>query len=794
MNKTKHYKLAVLSTAVSAALLVSGCNTSEVSEKTEEKKSHKEHEVLEMLYTFDGDSIPSDVKFTDATGELVDDGSGKSNALRIKMDSASKKYTNVYFEPETPWDWSKYDDFSIAFDISNQGKVSTQVYLDMSDKNGGNYTRSVAIPLSDLSESKTFYGKMRGHDLGTPDGDVNVELNFLSGLRSNPDTWEGYDDVQFISMWGLKNLDIKGITQISFSVTNVLLDKEITIDNIRLIKNPPKSPNFLVGLVDEFGQNAKVDFTDKISSEAELLAYRDAELKELQDGKKMPDRSKYSGWSEGPKLEATGYFRTEKIGGKWSLVTPDGYLFWSSGIANIRLANTTTLTGYDFDQNYIVQREPGDLTPEDSIGMNKASDEAVKTRFVESDVRAKMFVDLPSYDEPMGAHYGYRREAHSGPLDRGEVYSFYRANIDRKYGDMGDFLEMWRKVTIDRMLNWGFTSFGNWVDHKFYDDNRIPYFANGWVIGDFKTVSSGNDFWRALPDVFDPKFKERADVTVSQVAEEVNNNPWCVGVFIDNEMSFGRSETIQATLGIPIHTLKRDGADVPTKAEFTRLMKEKYETIEALNKAWDKSIASWAEFDKGFDSTLNTKVQEEDYSDLLHAYASQYFSVISTSVKQFMPNHMYLGSRFPDWGMPIEVVRAAAKYADVVSYNSYKEGLSENTWKFLEEIDMPSIIGEYHIGSTDSGLYHPGLIHGVDQEDRGRMFKDYIRSGIDNPYFVGVHWFQYLDSPIPGRAHDGENYNVGFVRTTDIPYKPLVDAAKEVHSNLYERRFGELKK
>lgn len=789
MNKNNCFTLA---TAFSSLIILTACTDTEDKTNTDADGA-KSHEVIQMLYTFDQASIPSEIQFTNAKGTLVDDGSGQSNALRVQMDSAKNSYSGLIIKPEKPWDWSKLDDFSIAFDFSNQGEVSTQVYFDISDITGGNYTRSVAIPVAGIKNSKTFYGKMRGHDLGTPEGDVNIELNFESGLRSNPSTWEGYDDVQFISMWGLKNLNTQGITQLSLSVQSALLDKEITIDNIRLIKNPEKDPNFLVGLVDKFGQSAKHEFADKVHNEAELMAQRDAELKSLQNGKKLSDRSEFSGWKNGPKLEATGYFRTHKVNGKWSLVTPDGYLFWSSGIANIRLANTTTLTGYDFDQNYIVQRTPGDLTPEDSIGMNRASDKAVKTRYVESKMRADMFQELPDYDDPMGAHYGYRREAHSGPLERGEVYSFYRANLDRKYSEMGDFEEIWHKVTVDRMLNWGFTSFGNWVDPAFYENNRIPYFANGWIIGNFKTVSSGNDFWRPLPDVFDPEFQARAEITVSQVAAEVKNNPWCVGVFIDNEMSFGRPEREETRLGIMLHTLRRDGAEVPTKAEFTRLMKEKYLSIDKLNEAWGKSIDSWAAFDKGIDSSINTSAQAEDYSDLLHAYANQYFKIVNNAVDKFMPNHMYLGSRFPDWGMPIEVVRAAAKHADVVSYNSYKEGLIAKTWEFLAEIDMPSIIGEYHIGSTDSGLYHPGLIHGADQEDRGRMFKDYMHSAIDNPYFIGAHWFQYLDSPITGRAHDGENYNVGFVMTTDIPYKPLVKAAQEVHENLYERRFGKAK-
>lgn len=68
-----------------------------------------------------------------------------------------------------------------------------------------------------------------------------------------------------------------------------------------------------------------------------------------------------------------------------------------------------------------------------------------------------------------------------------------------------------------------------------------------------------------------------------------------------------------------------------------------------------------------------------------------------------------------------------------------------------------------------------------------------MRTVIDNPYFVGAHWFQYLDSPLTGRAYDGENYNTGFVTITDVPYKIMVDAAKEINTELYPRRFGKNK-
>lgn len=78
----------------------------------------------------------------------------------------------------------------------------------------------------------------------------------------------------------------------------------------------------------------------------------------------------------------------------------------------------------------------------------------------------------------------------------------------------------------------------------------------------------------------------------------------------------------------------------------------------------------------------------------------------------------------------------------------------------------------------------------ADREDRARAYTEYVHSVIDNPYFVGCHFFQTMDSPLTGRAHDGENYNIGFVRVTDVPYQPMVDAAKKIHANLYQRRFG----
>ena len=102
-----------------------------------------------------------------------------------------------------------------------------------------------------------------------------------------------------------------------------------------------------------------------------------------------------------------------------------------------------------------------------------------------------MFNWLPAVDDPLADNYGYRREVHSGALKKGETFSFYRANLQRKYETQNEqvLMQKWRDTTIDRMLTWGFTSFGNWIDEGFYQEDRIPYFANAWIIGNFKPLA-----------------------------------------------------------------------------------------------------------------------------------------------------------------------------------------------------------------------------------------------------------------------------------------------------------------
>lgn len=695
--------------------------------------------------------------------------------LMLHFNAQQFDQPTISLESEKGWDLSANSEMAFLIPLENSTSEPIHLHISVVDKEGKKQNRNVAVP---PYSSDTYYFMVSG---------VNVDTE--SGIRSNPKNWDtGYK--QIIWRHGDKQINSANIAALTFAVMGAMKDKHLLIGNITAISPTKLDDAALAGIADKYGQNAKQAFVGKVGSDDDLVANYRQETQRLS-GEVWDERSQYGGWKAGPQLDATGYFRTTKHQGKWALVDPEGYLFFSTGIANVRMANTSTITGYDVPDGFITPREPGDLTPEDSIGLNRMSNEAAQHRFVASELRANMFKALPDYPSKYGAFYGYRRTVHTGALQKGETYSFYMANLARKFGttDETALMDKWEKLTLDRMMDWGFTSFGNWIDTRFYDDARFPYFANGWIIGDFATVSTGNDYWSPIPDPFDDKFIERADITVKTISEEVKNSPWCVGVFIDNEKSWGMMNDDASRFALVKGTLALNSHDSPAKAAFVQWLKNDYSDLSELNRKWGQQFETWSEVEKGFTPDFNVQSAKEDYSALLALYAEQYFRVVSESIDHYLPNHLYMGARFASWGMTPELRAAAAKYADVISYNYYREGLNPVFWDFLDELDKPSIIGEFHIGALDSGLLNPGLIGAHTQTIRGQMYQTYMNSVIDNPYFVGAHWFQYIDSPLTGRAYDGENYNVGFVSVADVPYAPLIDAVKSVNKTLYPRRF-----
>jgi hypothetical protein len=204
-------------------------------------------------------------------------------------------------------------------------------------------------------------------------------------------------------------------------------------------------------------------------------------------------------------------------------------------------------------------------------------------------------------------------------------------------------------------------------------------------------------------------------------------------------------------------------------------------------------LAAAAEMAKDDPWCIGYFVDNEIHTSLDPAWFDRYYRQVSAAGREVMPDKLYLGSRldYHDWpDVPEyrkEIVKIAAKYCDVVSFNFYKFTVDDVAMP--DGADKPLIIGEFHMGALDRGKFHTGLRSVFNQNQRAEAYRYYVTSALRNPAVVGAHWFQLFDESTTGRE-DGENYQIGFLDICDSPYVETVAAARDVGDRIYAIRSG----
>ncbi|MCC6728129.1 MAG: beta-galactosidase [Chthonomonadales bacterium] len=644
----------------------------------------------------------------------------------LRVDFGDAEWPNVTLAGTTPWDWSGYD--GLALDLRNPGRAHVEFGVRVDDDpraDGARYCRQAGSGLAP-GASATFL---------LPLGPGPME----HGMRGMPMAAPGMR-VLGVSSGGPLNLS--HIVAFQVFAHRPAAGTALVIDNVRLVRASAS----LEGIVDRFGQYTGAEWPGKARSETDLKLRADAEERALRAAPALKGRDRFGGWRDGPRMPATGYFRTEKVNGRWWLVTPDGTLFFSLGMDCVGAWNPTFVTG----------REP-------------------------------MFTWLPGKDEPLGRYYSEVSNVHSGPIQSGTAYNFLSANLDRKLGP--EWERAWLDLAVRRLRSWGFNTVGNWSDARLYRNGRIPYVATTGISGPFARVASGQDYWGKMPDPFDPRFAEAAAAAAGAIARQVAGDPWCVGTFVDNELSWGGGDSDAGRYGLALGALALEAAASPAKRAFLTRLRERYPSVERLNAAWGASFPDWEALAGPLTPPAShTDALRGDLRAFTLEYARQYFRTVRDALHAVDPDHLYLGCRFA--GYTPEAVQAAAELSDVVSFNIYAPRVDAARYGFLTALDRPCIIGEFHVGALDRGMFHTGLVAAPNQRARAAIYQGYVRSVLDNPAFVGCHWFQYVDEPLTGRYFDGENYNIGFVTVVDSPYPELVTAARAVHVEAYRRRFA----
>jgi hypothetical protein len=395
-----------------------------------------------MLFDFENGFNLSSAKAFGASVAL-DMKAGSTGLAVTPKDAAVSEGVTLSFAAR---DLSAYR--GIAMTVRNTGTGRLGVFGRANEDNS--YPTNTGYVLLEPGETDTLYVHFNRNK------PLTYLTSYLKGMKGLPG---GYTE-----HWEI--IDLTKVSLVQVDVFNPGPGRSFAIDDVRAwgTYDPPAESLLQSGffpMLDTLGQFKHSTWPGKIAGLPDLAMQAEAEADDLLLHAGPEDWDAYGGWASGPKQEATGRFRTQKIDGKWWLVDPDGKLFWSMGITCINSGETTPVAG-----------------------------------------RENYFTNPPSNGD-------YRA-----------------ANLKRKFG--ANWYARSAALANQRLRSWGVNTMGNWSDKGIYGLKKTAY-----------TVNFATGVPSTLPASLDTaSFRAAVQAKLAQLKKEIADDPWCLGVFSDNELNW----------------------------------------------------------------------------------------------------------------------------------------------------------------------------------------------------------------------------------------------------------------
>jgi len=380
----------------------------------------------------------------------------------IKFDNtkevSGKKFAIKDISPDLPLNWDEYNFVVLEFMITTSQRFNVGFTTDY----GYNELRV-------MSYTPNAWNKLV------------IPLRFFRNLPdANIDLAATYNQPRFTGWINLggKRAELHGVDSIGIRMRVPIGNPVFEIRSIALFVDDP-GDEYLgeKPAVDEFGQSNLLDYDGKVASLEQLQDEWRAENEELENIGHDYNYSRYGGYLQ-KQVKGSGFFRVEKVDGRWWFVDPDGYLFLSVGIDCVN---------------------PG--------GGGNARD---------LNKRDGMFKELP----PDQFRQSNRNR---------ESASFGAWNLYRRFGE--DFREKADEMAVKRMQKWGLNTIANWSSGSVTGLNRIAYTQQ------LRGLAMESRLM-GLADVYAPEFASRMDTSMKSYLTQNKNNPWIVGYFVGNEPSW----------------------------------------------------------------------------------------------------------------------------------------------------------------------------------------------------------------------------------------------------------------
>ena len=355
-------------------------------------------------------------------------------------------------------------------------------------------------------------------------------------------------------------------------------------------------------------------------------------------------------------------------------------------------------------------------------------------------------------------------------------FSWHASNLYKAFGD--EWFTKWADITNRRMSEWGFNTIACWSDGDYTDYVKKPYVQ---ILGHYPHTQKM--IFRDFPDVFSDEFKDSAEnwaKSLEKIAEDKN----LIGYFMSNEPMWAFVNNAN-----PAAMLLESDVDYVSKRYLIDFLKDKYQTVTAINNAWDKSFASFDDLNTVMDTSEFNDTAIADLFEFSTEMIHEYIKVPALAAKKYDPNHLNLGIRYA-W-LSSKMLASGSEYIDVYSFNCYSMDPTDSIINTIALIDKPVMIGEFHFGALDKGMDATGLRGVLNQEERGKAFRYYMHKAAVHPSCVGAHYFTLNDQGYLGRF-DGENYQIGLVDVCNRPYTDFIDGVITTNRELYDVADGNI--
>jgi hypothetical protein len=315
-------------------------------------------------------------------------------------------------------------------------------------------------------------------------------------------------------------------------------------------------------------------------------------------------------------------------------------------------------------------------------------------------------------------------------------------------------------TALEVLRSASFNGVGGFSDHETLRglENRLPYTVTlnlmsgfGGKLGLTHAKAGHTGYEDDCIPVFEPGFEAHCLEVCRERLSPLREDAWLVGVFSDNELPVPED--------LLDRMLKRPGASGAAARAF----------LEGRG-----------------------AITDELRQEFLEEVFDTYFRITTAAIRQALPDHLCLGSRFHGRALRMKGVwTAAGRWCDVVSVNYYgfwspqKEHLANwHRWS-----GKPCLVTEFYVKAVDSGLPNTtgaGWLVKT-QADRGAFYQNFTLALLESKTCVGWHWFKYRDNDPsdPKAESSNKDSNKGIVNLRGEPYGPLLEAMRGLNTRVH---------